>query len=232
MESIHIIIRDGFYIYEEYLVDAIGVNPIRNSVKRKKPKLYLQGIFVHYLMKELSESELFRNNFINNQKRLSNGRNNLHIVLQTTSIDLLDHNWNHRICEMVREKSEVDHILSWLSTLGGAYSALGDYFQECAEIAAKISMNQFKLALRIGDPQIAARCRLYLALSLIQRKLFRQAKKIIYREYRQAVSDIVIDIRLLRMCKGIWAKLQYEHFLHVQEKQKSQASSERNHSID
>lgn len=93
MESIHIIIRDGFYIYEEYLVDEIGVNPIRNSVKRKKPKLYLQGIFVHYLMKELSESELFRNNFINNQKRLSNGRNNLHIVLQTTSIDLLDHNW-------------------------------------------------------------------------------------------------------------------------------------------
>lgn len=123
---------------------------------------------------------------------------------------------------MVRERSELDHIFSWLSTLGGAYSALGDYFEECAETAAKISVNQFRLALRLRDPQIAARCRLYLALSLIQRKHFRRAQRIIYKEYKEASSAIVIDIRLLRMCKGIWAKLQYEHFLHVLQKQKSE----------
>lgn len=29
------------------------------------------------------------------------------------------------------ERREVDHAMSWLSTLGGAFSALGEEFQYC-----------------------------------------------------------------------------------------------------
>lgn len=52
--------------------------------------------------------------------------------------------------DLVRERCEVDHALSWLSTLGGAFSALGDYFEACADTAGKISVHQLKLALRLG----------------------------------------------------------------------------------
>lgn len=112
---------------------------------------------------------------------------------------------------MIRERCELDHALSWLSTLGGAFSALGDYFPSCAETAGKISLYQFRLALRMGDPLIESRCKLYFSLSLIQKKKYRWAKKIILEEFNKAKSSCVIDVKLLNMCKGIWAKLQYEY---------------------
>lgn len=115
---------------------------------------------------------------------------------------------------MVREKCELDNALSWLSTLGGAFSALGDHFEKCALIAGKISVDQLRLALQLGDPTIAARCRLYYSLSLIQQQKFRLSKYIILQEYHNAKTSIIIDFRLIRMCKGIWAKLQYEHNVH------------------
>lgn len=106
---------------------------------------------------------------------------------------------------------ELDHALSWLSTLGGAFSALGDYFSNCAVMAGKISFHQLKLAMRLGDPTVASRCRLYFSLSLIQRGYFKVAKKIIQKEYVAAKSAVVIDTRLIKMCLGIWAKLKYEY---------------------
>lgn len=112
---------------------------------------------------------------------------------------------------MIRERCELDHALSWLSTLGGAFSALGDYFSNCALIAGKISVHQLQLALRLNDPNIVTRCRLYFSLSLIQRKYFKLAKRIVEEEFVKAKCDVVVDERLIRMCKGIWAKLQYEY---------------------
>lgn len=115
---------------------------------------------------------------------------------------------------MLRERCELDHALSWLSTLGGAFSALGDYFSNCALMAGKISVHQLQLALRLNDPNIVTRCRLYFSLSLIQRKYFQLARRIIEEEYLKAKTDVVVDERLVNMCKGIWAKLQYEYSLH------------------
>lgn len=118
---------------------------------------------------------------------------------------------NDRIDYLVRERCELEHVLSWLSTLGGAFSALGDYFLNCAEVAGNISINQLKLAFRLGDPTVMARCRLFISLSLIQRCYFKLAKSIIYTEYINAKKSNVIDVRLLNMCKGIWCKLKYEY---------------------
>jgi len=33
--------------------------------------------------------------------------------------------------QMVLERQEADHAMSWLSTLGGAFSALGEEFEHC-----------------------------------------------------------------------------------------------------
>lgn len=33
--------------------------------------------------------------------------------------------------QIILERSEADHAMSWLSTLGGAFSALGENFEHC-----------------------------------------------------------------------------------------------------
>lgn len=112
---------------------------------------------------------------------------------------------------LLRERCELEHTLSWLSTLGGAFSALGDYSINFAEIAGKISLNQLYLAFRLGDPTVISRCRLFFSLSLIQRQYFKLAKRIVYSEYVKAKNDTIIDTRLINMCKGIWCKMKYEY---------------------
>lgn len=127
--------------------------------------------------------------------------------LRTPKKQILDYNWSNRMTQMVLERREVEHAMSWLSTLGGAFSALGEEFQHCAEMAGKISMKQFKLALRLGDPLLVARCKLYAALSLIQRDKLKVPKNIIKNVYQFSINQN--DIRLQKMCQGIWAKLKY-----------------------
>lgn len=38
---------------------------------------------------------------------------------------------NERVTEMALERRELDHAMSWLSTLGGGFSALGENFEHC-----------------------------------------------------------------------------------------------------
>ncbi|GAB0087851.1 uncharacterized protein DMENIID0001_022050 [Sergentomyia squamirostris] len=114
-------------------------------------------------------------------------------------------------CQIAWERAELDNLLSWFSTLGGAYSSLGDDFEYCAKTAGQISMKQLKIALKLGDPHTISRCKLYYSISLIQRGHLRAAKYLIREQYASAVSSSTPDERLVRMCLGIWAKLQYTY---------------------
>jgi len=64
--------------------------------------------------------------------------------------------------------------------------------------------------MRIGDPLTAARCKLYAAISLMQRGFYKQAKLIVQNQYMFIKSQLVVDERLIKMCCGIWTKLRYE----------------------
>lgn len=110
---------------------------------------------------------------------------------------------------LIWEQLESDHMMSWLSTLGGAFSALGDYFEDRANIAGKISVKQMELAFRLGDPGLISRCLLYFSIALIQKHKFRSAQRIIKSQFTFAKQ--IEDIRLTKMCLGIWSKLQYSH---------------------
>lgn len=77
-------------------------------------------------------------------------------------------------------------------------------------MAGRISIRQFQLALRLGDPSTVARCKLYIALSLIQTNRFKAAQHIIETEYHLAMDCNCPDTRLIKMCRGIWSKLRYE----------------------
>ena len=116
--------------------------------------------------------------------------------------------WSRCLLLLLWERRELDHMMSWLSTLGGAFSALGDYFSDCAEMAGRISVKQLELALRLGDPLTAARCKLYAAVSLLQRGRFEPAAALVRQQYRLPAARA--DPRLRTMCRGVWNKLQYE----------------------
>ncbi|EFA05380.2 hypothetical protein TcasGA2_TC015548 [Tribolium castaneum] len=122
----------------------VGLRLGKNGTKGPPCVLRIDCVFYHYLLKELRLSRFYRICFIKSQ----NSRNFSFILLETR-YNLIDYQWNERVVEMVRERCELDHAMSWLSTLGGAFSALGDYFANCAQIAGKISVNQLKLALRL-----------------------------------------------------------------------------------
>lgn len=79
------------------------------------------------------------------------------------------------------------------------------YFQ--AEEAGRISIRQYKLSQMLGDDSLAARSRLYSALSQAQKGNLHIARNIV-----RSVADfarVTHDKRLMRMCQGVWAKLKY-----------------------
>ncbi|XP_050071041.1 uncharacterized protein F58A4.6 [Anopheles maculipalpis] len=123
----------------------------------------------------------------------------------------LDYHWGERAVRMIWELVEITELMAWLSTLGGAFSALGNYQPACADTAGKISLHQMELAFRLGDPSLVARCKLYLAISLVQREQFAAAGHIVRHVYRHERKQTVPDTRLLKMCQGIWSKLRYEY---------------------
>jgi hypothetical protein len=142
--------------------------------------------------------------------------------------------------QLVWEQLEIEYMMGWLSTLGkmqsdkinsgfsiklyyiistgGAFSALGDYFEDRAEIAGKISFQQMKLAYRLADPNLLARCKLFLSIALIQQNRFKFAQFIIRQQYQYALE--IDDNRLRKMCLGIWSKLQYTYKVHRQNRNK------------
>lgn len=133
---------------------------------------------------------------------------------------VIDFAWNERLERLVIERRELDNAMSWLSTLGGAFSALGEEFKHCAEIAGRISVQQFSIALRLGDPVTVARCKLYFALSLVQTGRLGPASRIVEQQYHLALSAPVLDTRLISICLGIWAKLKYEYHKRRTERKK------------
>ncbi|VDN03935.1 unnamed protein product [Thelazia callipaeda] len=117
----------------------------------------------------------------------------------------IDYNWNYRICTLCSRFLHLEKMLWVLSTFGGALSAMGDYYKHFAERAERVSYNQMRLALDIGDPVLVSRCKLYISISFMQRNKCRTAAKIIRKEY--GVAKALKSDFLLHCCEGVWLKL-------------------------
>ncbi|KAK7079089.1 hypothetical protein SK128_001197 [Halocaridina rubra] len=182
-------------------------------------KYRVEGIYFSVFLKELIYSKIYRGLVMKNMLRKLERHNGVETqinIIQWTLEDnlphIIDYEWNYRMVLSVLERQRLDTMMSWLSTLGGACSALGDYNLHFAERAGKISFEQMEIALRIGDPGLVSRCRLYIAISLIQQCRFKIAAAIVKHEYHWAYSFLaeVRDQRLINMCHGIWTKLRHE----------------------
>ncbi|XP_055326541.1 uncharacterized protein F58A4.6 [Sitodiplosis mosellana] len=173
-----------------------------------------------YVMKEFNLLNRFRRRIFNLLKELSS-TTVLFYVIEPINGGLIDYAWCRRAFRITWEKVEIENLMSWLSTLGGAFSALGDSFEKCAEKAGRISEYQLKLASKSGDPSIIARCKLYYSISLIQKGRLKAAKKLVLEQYEFAKEErLTGDERTYKMCHGIWLKLQYAHSLKRLQRQK------------
>lgn len=94
---------------------------------------------------------------------------------------------------------EIEEGLSWLSTLGGACSSLGDRNVHFAKRAGAISLNQLQLSLVFGDPNLIARCCIYISHSLCQQGFKRKAIKFV----RQCLYPRIIAMGDKSQCDRI-----------------------------
>lgn len=182
---------------------------------RKKPQKYariiLDGYCLSCIRNCLETSPTFRRRITDFWTTLSKQQAvNIYVTLVEPQKHILDLKWANMIDTMVVERRELDNSFSWMSTLGGAYSALGDYIPNFAVIAGRISIRQLELSLRLGDTPVVIRCCLYYALSLIQQGKLRDARQVVQTQYRKAKHLPIEDRKLINICKGIWSRLQYE----------------------
>lgn len=171
--------------------------------------LEITGLQTDYLLNHLENYRYFRKLL----KQQIQPQKNLLVKLIPANKEPIDKKWSGMTLKTLWEAIEMDYLMSWLSTLGGGYSALGDEFTKCAETAGKISLKQLSLGLQLGDPLVQSRCKLYYSISLIQTGRLRSAKKIIREEYKFAKRREEDDPRLAKMCEGIWLKLLYEYWI-------------------
>ncbi|CAH3123580.1 unnamed protein product [Porites lobata] len=119
-----------------------------------------------------------------------------------------DLNWCRRLLVGLVEYMQLQDVMAWLSTLGGAYSAMGEHFCSYSEKAGQISQHQFLVAMRLGNPILAAQCKVFAAMSLIQRGRLKMASKVIREQYHLALNGLK-DEKLLSSCKAAWIRIQY-----------------------
>ncbi|XP_063368970.1 uncharacterized protein F58A4.6 [Cydia amplana] len=179
--------------------------------KTKSLKMVVNALFLQPFVRECLNSKTYRTNVVNhlNQRcgNTENGTAFLKLILKPPDSEVIDYAWNERILKLVWSRVEIENAFSWLSTLGGAYSALGDYFEDCAEEAGRISLRQYKLSQMLGDDALAARSKLYSALSYAQKGKLKLSRHIV--RHIHAFGRHTHDKRLVRMCQGVWAKLKY-----------------------
>ncbi|XP_045604374.1 uncharacterized protein [Procambarus clarkii] len=224
--------------FPDYWRDFVGIECINKGMKglrikktfKRIPQLKCQSEGLHFavFLKELLNSDkykfsVFQQWILKFKQKYSNNISsecNEHLIIWWTLKDqipyIIDDKWCFRMNRCAQEWQHLDSIMSWLSTLGGACSALGDYNTHFADRAWAISLKQMDIALRLGDPNIISRCRLYAAIALIQQCKFKLAAVVIKTEYQwvKSLPEEVRDQRLVNMCHGIWTKLQHEHKLY------------------
>lgn len=165
-------------------------------------------------------------NSLEKQQETAANRNDERKVLVDYVIEIIpiypkqkvDYAWTYRIGGQMVKKMLLEEAFAWFSTLGGAYSSLGDHFLSFAEQAGKIAMKQLKIANEEGDPILASKAKLFFAQSLMQRGYVIESGRIIKAQTIFAKRMIVPDSKLLTMCRALrkrWKYIRSNAIIHV-----------------
>ena len=76
--------------------------------------------------------------------------------------------WSSRLQSCLARVVQLRGISAWVSTLGGAFSALGDIRPAHAQRAKVLACQHYHIARRLGDSGLAERCLFFVALATLQ----------------------------------------------------------------
>lgn len=119
---------------------------------------------------------IFRQNYLsfvfiktnNSTKSLRFIQTTLIAPYESSSIPL-DKVWWSKLELLIKIKVRLEESNSWLSTIGGAMSCLGENDPNFCVRAGLLSIRQqLRVAKIIGDPRLIAKCRIFAALALCQ----------------------------------------------------------------
>lgn len=142
--------------------------------------------------------------------------------LKLTGVNLIDCFGTDRIgfsliSKWLNKKMKYENFTAYFSTLGGAYSSLGEelYFQALnAEIVSK---QQLQLACEFEDPNAICKSQMFVALSYIQLCKFKEAMEIL-KTQKSLLNDpsnkTITDDRLKVMCIAVIKKLKFHKYMH------------------
>lgn len=87
----------------------------------------------------------------------------------SANISIIDHAWSRRILELISNKVRLLESFSWLSTVGGGFSSLGEQDKDFSVRAGALSLGQqLRLAELLGDDRLKVMCHLFGALAFVQ----------------------------------------------------------------
>ena len=166
---------------------------------------------LYLLQTNQSYKELIYNNLY---KDISSEKNIILNIKMTESKYKLDSRGNDMNSILLWEYIELEDALHWLSTLGGAFSNLGEHDKIFAKRAGENAAKQLIVAQKFGDKQVIAKCWLFVAMSLMQQEYYENAQKIVRHVYAhcrdKSMKNLAGTGKLVAMCRGIWARLKYE----------------------
>lgn len=173
------------------------------------------------LLKLLRQNSKFRVAFLIHQKT-----SHLNVTLAKTEYFQID----QKSCDLVNRKLwesiEREDALHWLSTLGGAFSNLGEHNVEFAKRAGDNALRQMRIIVAIGDPSLLFHCWIFISMSLMQQKRLRESRKVlewIYNSQKSLPADQA-DSKVIKMCLGCWSRLKF----HWQKQGRTQKCPQKN----
>lgn len=129
---------------------------------------------------------------------------------------IIDFSWNGRLTKILNIRMATCEILAALSTLGGAFSCLGESGDlTAAQTAGCIALHQLILSRRIEDPNLILRCYIYQVYSLCQQglrvKAIKLIKEIIYPNLQRLVNQHKIETPVKNMYIAACHKVRQMH---------------------
>ena len=134
--------------------------------------------------------------------------------------------WSDITMAALQRHIRLGTISLWISTLGGAYSALGDHSPLHAAEAELLAIKQYRVAIALGDPSLAGRCKLFVAWSYSQRGAYAAAEMAIASLERETIHR-GSDEKLLHMCAA--ARIKMTHLRDVAHPKAAAAAQQHPH---
>lgn len=161
----------------------------------KGQALYLVQVLRKYPAYRIVFSSNLQAYFSSNESHCNHAQitlTKLYVVVDE-SAHCIDRMWNRRLLYQIRLKMELWESMAWMSTLGGAYSCLGEHDTYFASKAGAMSKTQMQLSSVVGDPNLVVRCAIYKVYSFCQLNQRKKARSFLKDHIFPFLSQMIFN---------------------------------------